>query len=486
MSIDALSYDFWIRLIYLITVLFTVVTVIQQKGDPPKTISWILVIIFLPALGILLYFSIGKNYRKEKIFSRKGLSDLVRIREMATEKGIGLPRNASGARKIGAKVNIAKLLFNTEKAILSDQNRVQILNDGQATFRAILHAIETATHHIHLEYYIIENDKLGNRFRELLIRKAQEGVKVRMIYDDVGSWSLDKKFIRSLTDAGVEVYPFMPVKLWFYPLANKINYRNHRKIIVIDGEIGFVGGLNIADRYIMGSEELGRWRDTHLRLEGQAVYSLQMIFMADWHFVSKQIVEATPPYFPELNTTGECMVQVVASGPDSEWASIMQAYFTAIATAKSEVFLTSPYFIPNESILTAIKASALSGVDVRILLPAKSDSHMTYWATLSYVTELLASGVKVYLYEKGFTHSKIMMIDHSFSSVGTANIDIRSFDQNFEINALIYNEEITKELRNRFLQDLKHSKLLTLNQWQTRPRHYHIKESLARIFTPLL
>ena len=208
--------------------------------------------------------------------------------------------------------------------------------------------------------------------------------------------------------------------------------------------------------------------------------------MADWYFVSQQIVEATPLYFPELSTQRECMVQVVASGPDSEWGSIMQAYFIAIATAKSELFLTSPYFIPNESILTAIKASALSGVDVRILLPAKSDSHMTYWATMSYISELLASGVKVYLYEKGFTHSKVMMVDRSFSSVGTANIDIRSFDQNFEINALIYNEEITLELRNRFMLDLKQSKLLTLKEWQTRPRHYHWKESLARIFTPLL
>ena len=486
MNFDPYSYNSWIYLLYLITVIFTVITIIQQKGNPPKTISWILVITFIPVLGIVLYFYIGKNYRKEKIFSRKGLSDLNRLNEFAIKQGVSIPTRSTGTRKIGAQVNIAKLLMNTEKAMLSDKNNVDVLNDGQATFWAILQALESAEHHIHLEYYIIENDRIGNRVREILIRKALEGIEVKVIYDDIGSWSLDKKFINPLKEAGVKIYPFMPVKLMFYHLANKINHRNHRKIIVIDGKIGFVGGLNIADRYIFGSEELGRWRDTHLRIEGEAVYSLQMHFFADWYFVSKEIIKISTVYFPEMSINNECLVQIVASGPDSEWASIMQAYFYAIATAKSEVFIATPYFIPNESILTAIKTVALSGVDVRILMPARSDSFFTYRASLSFVNELLDSGVKVYLYESGFNHSKLMMVDKGFCSVGTANMDIRSFDQNFEINALMYNEKITEELRTRFLQDLEHSKLLTLEEWETRPRVNSWKESIARVFAPML
>lgn len=469
---------------YFITVAFTVILIIQQKGDPLKTISWILVVFLLPIAGIILYFFFGKNYRKEKIFSRKGLIDLEQMRLLSDDQFVNLPhKDIFLSDKVRSKINIMRLLLNSSKSLLTEKNKVDVLQNGRATFDSIIEAIEGAKHHIHLEYYIIDDDHIGNLIRKLLIKKVQEGVKVRFIYDDVGCWSLPKHFVDSMTDAGIEIYPFLPVR--FPLLTNKINYRNHRKIVVVDGKIGFVGGLNIADRYLQGSEELGIWRDMHLRLEGEAVNSLQVIFLVDWYFVSEEIVKGED-YFPAVEVDEHHFVQITASGPDSDWASIMQAYFAAISSAKSTIYISTPYFMPNESILTALKTASLSGLDVRIMLPARSDSKMVFWSSRSYVNELLEAGIRIYFYEKGFPHSKLLLVDGVLSSIGTANMDIRSFDQNFEVSALIYDEAITLDLQRSYLTDLQQSTEIKSDAWEKRSRWDSVKESVARIFSPLL
>ncbi len=473
-----------LEIIYFLTIAFTVVLIIQQKGDPLKTISWLLVLFLLPIIGIVFYFFFGKNYRKEKIFSRKGISDLEQMRILIQDTFIELPHsNLFKNKKLHQKMNIMRLLLNSSKSLVTEYNRVKVLNNGANTFEAIFNAIEKATDHIHLEYYIIDDDKIGNILRELLIKKACEGIKIRLIYDDVGCWSLSDEFIESMTDVGIEVHPFLPVR--FPTLTYKINYRNHRKIVVVDGKIGFVGGLNIADRYLEGNPMYGIWRDTHLQIEGEAVSSLQVVFLIDWFFVSEQIIREEK-YFKTEKADEQHLVQITASGPDSDYASIMQAYFAAIASAQSSIYISSPYFLPNESILTALKTASLSGVDVRILLPARSDSRIVFWATRSYVSELLEAGINIYFYEKGFPHSKLLIVDGVLSSVGTANMDIRSFDQNFEISALLYDEAISKELQEYYLTDLTNSSHITLDTWETRPRWDSIRESVARIFSPLL
>jgi cardiolipin synthase A/B len=435
-------------------------------------------------LGLILYFVVGKNYRKEKIFSRKGHKDYERIRALSDNQIIDL-RDKSFIEngKVRSKLPIINLLLRNSKALLTKNNRVEILNNGSQTFNAIFAAIRKARKHIHLEFYIIEDDKIGNEIRELLISKAREGVKVRMIFDDVGSWKLKEKYIRSLRAAGVEIHPFMPVRIPF--LANRINYRNHRKIIVVDGIVGFVGGINVADRYLYGNRKIPFWRDTHLKIEGEAVSSLQVVFLVDWHFVSGRIISGVS-YFPKPLVGKKQLVQITASGPDSDWSSIMQAYFSAISTAKDYIYIAVPYFIPNESILTALKTVALSGVDVKIIIPGIADSVLAHNGTISYVEELLEAGIRVYLYRKGFIHSKLIMVDDVFASVGSANMDIRSFDNNFEVNAIIYDEDFCRELKGYFLEDLSCSDEIDLETHKSRSFRNKLTESISRIFSPLL
>jgi cardiolipin synthase A/B len=470
--------------IYLATAIIVAISVILDNRDPTKTISWVVVLFVLPILGLILYFVVGKNYRKEKIFLRKEHKDFERIRTLSDNQIIDLQeRKFIENGKIRSKLPIINLLLRNSKALLTKYNKVGILNNGKQTFDTIISELNKAKKHIHLEFYIIEDDRVGNEIREVLISRAKKGVKVRMIYDDVGSWRLGKKFIGSLKEAGVELYPFMPVHIPF--LANRINYRNHRKIIVIDGKVGFVGGINIADRYKYGNKEIPFWRDTHLRIEGEAVSSLQVVFLVDWHFVSGRLVSGIS-YFPKPRVENKQLVQITASGPDSDWSSIMQAYFSAISTAQEYIYIAVPYFIPNESILTALKTVSLSGIDVKMIIPGIADSFLAYNGTRSYVQELLEAGIRVFYYQKGFIHSKLIMVDDVFASVGTANMDIRSFDNNFEINALIYDEDFCRELKGFFLEDIEHSEEINLELHRERGIYRKFSESFSRIFSPLL
>ena len=476
----------WIALdiTFLASIIFMIVVIVLENKDPTKTISWSLILFLLPVIGIILYFYLGRSLHKKKFFSQKGISDHLSLDQLTQEQMIQLDDKIFiKDERLVSKRNMMKLLLQNSKALITEKNKVRVLNNGRQTFGSIIYEMENARDHIHLEFYIIEDDSIGNRIKDILVRKAREGVKVKVIYDDVGSWSLPRRYIRELSVAGAGICSFMPVRV--YAFANKVNYRLHRKIVVVDGKVGFVGGLNIADRYLRGLGSNNMWRDTFLKIEGEAVKSLQAVFLMDWRFVSGSL-EIEESYFPLNKISNNLLVQVVSSGPDSDWHSIMQAYFTAIASAEKYVYMSTPYFLPNESIMTAIKTAALSGVDVRILLPDKNDSWIVGRASRSYLNELLEAGVKVYLFVKGFTHSKLMIVDDVFASVGTANMDIRSFSQDFEVNALIYDGETAQTLKEDFINDISGSVLLNIDEWRKRPRTDKVLESVARIFSPLL
>ncbi len=473
-----------IIVLYFITVVFIAILIVLENRNPIKTISWVLVLVTLPVLGIIIYSFFGQEYRKKKMFSKKGLYYLDKLRKQTQAQLRSLPENGHlFDEKVLTKRHLINLMLSNSNALLTSNNEITILRNGKETFPAIFQAIEKAKHHIHLEYYIIDNDELGGQLKDLLIRKASQGVEVRVIYDDVGSWQLPKKYILELRDAGVKIDCFMQVR--FPMLTSRVNYRNHRKIVVIDGEIGFTGGLNFADRYMHGTKALGRWRDTHLMVKGSAATSMQIVFMADWYFVSKEILKGER-YFRSLPQTKGKLIQVVSSGPDSDWESISQAYFAAIASARERVYIATPYLIPTPDIIFAMKTAALGGIDIRVLLPGRSDAFFPKWGTDSYVGELLEAGVKIYRYKPGFTHSKLAVVDGIFSTVGTANLDFRSLETNFEVNAMIYDEGIASQLERYFMDDLANSEQLVLGEWQQRSKYRKAKESFARILSPLL
>lgn len=483
-SLFSLSLKTLVIILYGAMVGATAVTIISDKRDPVKAFAWIVVIVLIPVMGFILYMAFGQNLRKQKIFNRKSMEDYLQLKKRISQQlyEINSPMLCT-IEEIVSNRDIITLLLNNSKSLLTVRNEVTVLNNGSETFPAIIDALRKARSYIHMEYYIIQNDTLGREIAGILAEKARQGVEVRVIYDDVGSWGLGRKFIRPLREAGVRIHCFMPVVFpWF---TSKINYRNHRKIVVVDGTVAFTGGLNIAERYLSGIKRVGKWRDVHLKIRGEAVMSLQTIFAMDWNFVSGEQLEGRDKYFTGTAVRKNTPVQIAASGPDSDWASIMQCYFSAITKARDHIYISSPYFLPNEAILTALKVAALSGVDVRLMIPHKSDSKMVYWATRSYITEMLRANVKVYLYG-GFNHSKLLMVDSRFGSVGTANMDIRSFEDNFEVTAMIYDREKTLELERDFLHDLKHSRRLTLEKWERRPRREGFYEAVSRLFSPLL
>ncbi len=472
------------RIILLLLIIISIVILIFQRKDPIKTIAWISIILLIPVVGILLFYFFGRSYRRKRVFYRKELSDFRQVEKHLLWQNKHLIHSLlQNDPDLISKVGVVKLLFNNSKALITMHNKIEILQNGDETFPALFKAIQEAKHHIHIQSYIIEEGKIVNQLKDLLIKKASEGVEVRILYDDVGSWGLSKEFIGELQKTGIEMKVFLPVR--FPRFAQRINYRNHRKIVVIDGKVGFIGGLNIADRYMYGSPEIGIWRDTHLMISGTAVQSLQLIFLTDWHFATDKLL-SSDVYFPDYKEKNRAIVQIIASGPDSDWNSIMQAYFYLISTAKRYVYMSTPYFIPNESILTAIKTISLSGVDVRIILPHKSDSKLTYYGSLSYLPELLEANVSVYSYKKGFTHSKVLIVDDIVSSVGTANMDLRSFDQNFEVNALIYDKATTLKLKESYLEDLNHCEKIVMEEYLAKPFYNHLAQGIARIFSPLL
>jgi cardiolipin synthase len=443
------------KIIYVVILLSVTVRIIYDTQNPAKALSYLLLIVFIPVFGIIFYLSFGINYRKRKFYSKK------------------IPVDDAESKSLPLPVDKMKLLIN-----------------GEAKFSEVIRVLENAQDHIHIEYYIYADDEIGNRIKEILIAKAREGVKVRFIYDDFASHRVSRRIAKELRAAGAEVYPFREIKRFILLLGNGMNYRNHRKIIVVDSKYGFVGGINVADRYINNGKNKLYWRDTHLMLQGSFVAGLQQVFISDWNFCAHQQVKFSEHYFPAI---GEeymnklySLVQMVSSGPDSKNANVMLACMGAISTARKRLYITTPYFIPNETIINSIKLAALKGVDVRLLVPGVSDSWLVNAASCSNYGELMEAGVRIYRYRKGFLHAKTLAVDDNLSVIGTANMDVRSYDLNFEIIALAYDLTLNEELIAAFIDDLKESDEINPKAWKNRSRTVRFGERLARLVSPLL
>ncbi|MBW2961496.1 cardiolipin synthase [Mesonia aestuariivivens] len=474
---------FTLIIINYIIAIGTAFFIILNNRNPITTVSYILALVVLPFLGLLIYYFLGQEYRKDKMFKRKKVFNNETVKKW--EKKLILNDNRLENYEtdfLGNKVNIVKLLQNNQKKPLVFGNDVQILINGEKKFEALFKDIKEAKNHIHVEYYMFNDDKIGSQFIEALIKRAKEGIVVRVNYDYVAS-AISNKSIKKMKQAGIEIFPFMPV--WFPNLTRKLNYRNHRKIVVIDGIIGYVGGVNVSDEYV-NPNNTGYWRDTHTRLKGNVVKSIQSHFLLNWNFVSEQEIEITDHYFPEVEECGEIPVQIAASGPDSDYPHIMEALFTAINGAKDFIRITTPYFIPNDQMLTALKTASRRGVDIEILIPKEGDSWAAKYATNSYILDLLESGIKVYHYCKGMVHAKTMVVDGLLSTIGTSNMDYRSFEINFEITALIYNKEVSAEMLHIFEDDTKHCNQVAIEEWKQRSFQEKVKESFSRLWAPLL
>lgn len=472
-------YFHWlIFIVYVCVVLGTMLTVLMDNRQPAKTMAWVMVLIFIPVVGIVLYFFFGQNTRKEKFISRQSMDQLTKrsMLEFAEQQNLVLPDEHS------VLIN----LFKTQNwALPFKNNTTDILTDGTDFFISLLRDIGQATHHIHLETYIICDDPLGRLLADALADKARQGVEVRFIYDDVGCWNVPNSFFEQMRNAGIDVHAFMPVK--FPAFTSKVNYRNHRKLCVIDGKIGYIGGMNVAMRYVKGSN--GRaWRDTHMRIRGGAVYGIQRAFLVDWFFVDRTLV-TNRCYYPMLDGSinNDCIMQVVTSSPISPWPEMMQGYVRILLEAKRYVYMETPYFLPTEPVMFAMRTAALAGVDVRLMVPLHSDAKFVEWASRPYIQEAADSGVKVYLYKAGFNHSKLLVSDDSLSTCGSTNIDFRSFENNFESNVFIYDCGMAQRIKAVFIDDMKNC-VMYGDYMRTRRLSFthRLWESFVRLFSPLM
>ncbi len=473
-----------LELIFLLNVVFAILVVFFERRSPTGTLVWVLVLFFIPVLGFILYIFLGQDLRKKKMFYLKKEEEQRILPELQVQDTLihehKLLLNEQEANEYW---DIIHLHLNSNQALFSQDNRLQVFTEGQSLFEDLLKNLKTAHCYIHLQSYIIRNDELGRQFRDLLVEKARQGVEVKLLYDGMGCMRLPRKFFRPLIEAGGQVSSFFPP---FLPYINlRINYRNHRKICIIDGQKAYVGGFNYGNEYL-GLGRLGYWRDTHLSLQGTAVDGLEFRFLLDWRYASHNYDLVDDKYFPAHSPAGQSGVQIVSSGPDSKWSSIKDGYLKMISDARQKLYIQSPYFVPDESILQALKIAALSGVDVRLMIPEKKDHLFVHWASLSYAGELLEAGVRCFSYQKGFIHSKVILSDHYVSTVGTANLDMRSFNLNFEVNAFIYDEQINAELEGIFLTDLEDCEELTLDAYLQRPLLVKIKEACSRLLSPLL
>ena len=468
-------------LVYQVIVIITVIHVVLDNRQPAKTIAWALIIIFAPVIGIIAYLFFGVNTRRERLVSRRSLDELTRrsMFEVVEQRDLVLPENN--------KLLIDQFI-NQSLSLPFQNNRVDFLLDGYEFFPSLLRDIAAARHHIHLDIYIFEDDPLGNLIADALIAKAREGVEVRLIYDDVGCWSVKNRFFQRMIDAGVMVEPFLQVR--FPRLTSKANYRNHRKLFIIDGHIGYVGGMNIALRYVKGGRTAS-WRDTMTRIEGLGVISLQRIFLIDWYFTNRTLLNDRTYYRFGGDSSdkhyGDILLQGVACGPTSPVPEIMQGFVRIIMNAKRYVYIETPYFLPTGVIRFALISAALAGVDVRLLVPRHGDTWLIGWASRSYLREMVEAGVNVMLYDKGFLHSKIMVSDDIVCTCGSTNMDFRSFEDNFESNVFFYGEEVSERLRDIYLDDEKNAIPLSDIPERMNPTlGVRLWESLTRLLSPLL
>jgi len=471
-----ITYMWYILLIsaYLLFAITIVITVLIHGAKPSKTLAWLLAVFTVPVGGILLYLLLGRNRRKNKLLKLKKQAFL----------NLSKPTKHHMASLKGEYQKLMMLVYENSHFPPTGRNQLNLLKDGKTTFESIFEALEKAETQIHLQYYIFEEGELADKLLSLFGQKIAQGVQIRMIYDGIGSFSLSRAYRKKLIEIGVEVYPFLPFQ--FGRFLSSVNYRNHRKIIVVDGKIAFTGGINISDKYLKGDSSLGNWHDMHLRLEGTAASHLDYVFAMDWYLVCQKSIR--PLATPNISITENsgALTQIVSGGPDDDFPALEQAYFTIINQAKEYLYITNPYIIPGPAIMQALQTTALSGVDVRLMVSENADSKIVIWSVRSYFESLLKAGIKIYLFPDGFLHSKIIVSDDSISTIGTANLDDRSFEQNYEVNAIVYDEPFAVLLKKDFLKDSNVSRMLSYMEYMQRPWSVKLKEGFGKVFSPLL
>ena len=472
-----------ISILTLSALVVVTIWVVLEKRQPTSTLAWLLAILTLPYVGLLLYLVLGRRR-----INRKTRNKALNREAVARQ----LPETTDEAQQHYDSLPVMRSYETQEELVefaithnpLTVGNQVCTLVDGDETFAALFHAIKAAKKYILVEYYIVQPDSVGLALRDALVAKAKEGVAVHFLYDGVGSWKLSGSWLAPLHAVGVESACFLPLKFSWFPFRMRWNFRNHRKIVIIDGAKGFTGGLNIGEEYQGANPKIGYWRDTHLELIGPSVRYLEQIFHEDWFFATGKTIEVEPLGHQDLH--GDELVQILPSGPDREWQNIHLQIFVAITTAKERCYITTPYFVPDEALRTALVSAALRGVDVRLLVPSRSDLKLVLWAGRSYYGELLRAGVRIFEYQKGFLHAKSLVVDGLSGTVGSANMDIRSFRLNFEVNAFVYSPRFAKRLEEVFERDLEDAKELALSTYHQRSASKKFVEALARMTSPLL
>ncbi len=476
-SLHIYDWLYWVLIIgYIITILSIIGIILSENRNPLKSLAWVTVLLLLPVGGIILYIFFGRSIKNTHMISRRKRR---RLRNSVDTSHLVEPPIDNFSDEARLQLMLGRSLTGSR---FFAGNEVEIFFEGKEKFDSLCRDLQEAQSYIHLQYYIIEDDTIGNRVKDILIERAKAGVKVRVIYDHIGSIHVKKRFFRAMKEAGIEAHPFFRVA--FPPFATRINWRNHRKLCVIDGRVGYIGGMNIADRYIDGGK-FGYWRDTHLRITGPAINSLLFSFAVDWIFMGQPLV-TEPSSAPSSLSLRAAGMQLITSGPTSEWTNVAFVLLKAIGHAKKRIYIQTPYFLPTESMLRALQAAALSRVDVRVMIPLHSDSKILTHASNSYIYECLRAGIKIYLYEKGMLHSKVVVIDDEFSSVGSTNIDFRSFEHNFECNMMIYSAGVNQRLRHQFLEDQRDSRRVRAAQWRRRPLPQKAMESIVRLLSPIL
>jgi len=475
-----------IDIIFIINIIFAVIVLFFERHNPAVTLTWLFVLFFMPVIGFVLYIFFGQDLRKRRLFiikreEEKGFNPVVEYQKQWLNDGVSFFKN----RRVYQYLDMINLLLNSDQALLTQDNKVKVYNDGNHLFQHLLTSLDNAEKYIHIQSYIIKGDQLGREFLHKLVKKAESGIEVKVLYDGMGCRALPPNFFKPLLQAGGQVAKFFPP---FLPYINlRINYRNHRKIWLIDGKEGFVGGFNIGDEYRGKSKKFGYWRDMHILIQGSAIDGLEERFLLDWRYAAQDESVFDDRYFPEREEQGNTAIQIVSSGPDLDWTSVKNGYLKLINKAQRNIYIQTPYFVPDDSILEALKIAALSGIDVKVMVPRKKDHIFVHWASMSYIGELLEAGARCYFYKPdGFLHSKVITTDGMASTVGTANLDIRSFKLNFEVNAFIYDEIISEDLETKFMRDILDCEEIMLDEYENRATLVRIKEGISRLISPLL
>ncbi|MDE6270139.1 MAG: cardiolipin synthase [Muribaculaceae bacterium] len=462
--------------LYVFTIVAIIIVVISENRNPVKSLAWVTVLLLLPFVGVLLYIFFGRSIKNKRMISRRN-------RRRLKKRELRMPRDKRPEGLSPESEQMIRLGRSLTGAPFHSGNDMTIFTNGRDKFSALRDDLRRARRSICLQYYIFSDDATGRELRDILIERARAGVNVRVIYDHVGSWSTSRKFFAEMTRAGISVYPFF--KVTFPQLGTKLNWRNHRKICIIDGAIGYIGGMNIADRYIHGNSRFTTWRDTHVRLQGPAVASLLHSFAVDWNFMGQPLIDdiADPM---ALYGKGDVGMQLITTGPTHQWNDIEFAFQKIIATAKRRIYIQTPYFLPTDSLLKTLQAAALSHVDVRIMIPERSDSRMLTYATQSYISECLRAGIKIYRYRGGMLHCKTIIVDNELSTIGSSNFDFRSFEHNFEANLFVYSARINERMAEIFRFDMQHCERILPADWRRRPLPDKARQSLLRLLSPIL